>query len=101
LPLYEYRCRKCGAIIEQIQKFTDEPLRECSKCGGELERLISAPAIQFKGSGWYITDYARKTSSAEGAPAASGATESTSKPADSPSASRDSKKSESSPAAKS
>jgi putative FmdB family regulatory protein len=62
VPLYEYRCRKCGALNEKIQKFSDAPLTKCDKCGGRLVRLISAPAIQFKGSGWYVTDYARKGS---------------------------------------
>ncbi len=61
MPLYEYECQKCGRQLEVIQKFSDDPLDECSECGGRLERLLSAPAIQFKGSGWYITDYARKT----------------------------------------
>jgi putative FmdB family regulatory protein len=65
LPLYEYRCEKCGAHIEKIQKFSDPPLATCEKCGGELTRLLSAPAIQFKGSGWYVTDYARKSKSGE------------------------------------
>ncbi len=65
LPLYEYRCEKCGVRIEKIQKFSDPPLTTCEKCGGELTRLLSAPAIQFKGSGWYVTDYARKSSSGE------------------------------------
>ncbi len=60
MPLYEYECEKCGRLLEVIQKFSDEPLSECTECGGKLERLLSAPAIQFKGSGWYITDYARK-----------------------------------------
>ncbi len=64
MPLYEYRCRKCGATIEKIQKFSDPPLAKCQKCGGRLERLLSPPAIQFKGSGWYVTDYARKSSAA-------------------------------------
>ncbi|MFB3923845.1 MAG: FmdB family zinc ribbon protein [Terriglobia bacterium] len=68
MPLYEYRCRKCGARIERIQKFTDPPLETCESCGGELERLISSPAIQFKGSGWYVTDYARKSSTPAAAP---------------------------------
>lgn len=63
LPLYEYRCVKCGALIEKIQKFSDPPLTTCEKCGGRLERLVSPPAIQFKGTGWYVTDYARKSSS--------------------------------------
>jgi putative FmdB family regulatory protein len=59
MPLYEYRCHKCGARFEAIQKFSDAPLAEHANCGGEVERLISAPALQFKGSGWYITDYAK------------------------------------------
>jgi putative FmdB family regulatory protein len=62
LPLYEYQCEKCGATIEKIQKFSDAPLKKCEKCGGRLERLISSSAIQFKGSGWYVTDYAHKSS---------------------------------------
>ena len=57
MPLYEYRCQKCGATIEKIQKFSDAPLVKCKKCGGRLERVLSAPAIQFKGSGWYATDF--------------------------------------------
>jgi putative FmdB family regulatory protein len=65
LPLYEYRCLKCGTHIERIQKFSDSPLVKCGQCGGKLERLISASAIQFKGSGWYVTDYARKSAPAE------------------------------------
>jgi putative FmdB family regulatory protein len=63
LPLYEYRCVKCGALTEKIQKFSDPPLMTCEKCGGRVERLVSSPAIQFKGTGWYVTDYARKSSS--------------------------------------
>lgn len=59
MPLYEYRCSGCGKEVEVIQKFSDAPPNECPNCGGTLERLLSAPAIQFKGSGWYITDYAR------------------------------------------
>jgi putative FmdB family regulatory protein len=62
LPLYEYCCRKCGTRVEKIQKFSDPPLEICAACGGQLERLLSSPAIQFKGSGWYVTDYARKSS---------------------------------------
>lgn len=60
MPLYEYRCLKCGVHFEKIQKFSDSPLKTCEECGGKLERLLSSPAIQFKGSGWYVTDYARK-----------------------------------------
>jgi putative FmdB family regulatory protein len=59
LPLYEYECPKDGTF-EQIQKFADPPLTACPTCGGPVEKLLSAPAIQFKGTGWYITDYARK-----------------------------------------
>ena len=60
MPIYEYRCTKCGHRFEAIQKVSDAPLTKCEKCKGKAERLISSPAIQFKGSGWYITDYARK-----------------------------------------
>ncbi len=60
MPMYEYRCLDCGETTEAIQKLSDDPLSECKACGGTLERLLSAPAIQFKGTGWYITDYARK-----------------------------------------
>jgi putative FmdB family regulatory protein len=63
MPLYEYRCHKCGQRFEIIQKFSDEPVKVHPECGGEVERLISAPALQFKGSGWYITDYAKSGSS--------------------------------------
>jgi putative FmdB family regulatory protein len=63
VPIYEYRCTKCGHRFEAIQKVSDSPLSRCEKCKGKVERLISSPAIQFKGSGWYITDYARKGSS--------------------------------------
>ena len=60
MPLYEYKCTQCGATVESIQRVSDAPLTVCSQCGGPLHKLISSPAIQFKGSGWYITDYARK-----------------------------------------
>ena len=57
MPLYEYRCEDCGETIEIIQRFSDPPVDLCKACGGPLERLLSAPTIQFKGSGWYVTDY--------------------------------------------
>jgi putative FmdB family regulatory protein len=60
MPLYEYECESCGARFELIQRFADAPADKCRACGGPVHRLLSAPAIQFKGSGWYITDYARK-----------------------------------------
>jgi len=61
LPLYEYKCEGCGDVFEVIQKFADEPLTVHEKCGGPVHRLLSAPAFQFKGSGWYVTDYARNS----------------------------------------
>ena len=65
MPIYEYECRKCGSHIEAFQKITDKPLVKCRKCGGRLEKLLSAPAIQFKGSGWYVTDYSSKGKASE------------------------------------
>ncbi len=70
MPIYEYRCRKCGVQIERRRRFSDPPLETCESCGGKLERLVSSSSIQFKGSGWYVTDYARK-SSAPAAPTSS------------------------------
>ena len=70
MPLYEYRCEACGRRFEKIQKFSDQPLETCELCGkGPVHKLLSSPAIQFKGSGWYITDYAKKgqSPSTEGA----------------------------------
>lgn len=58
MPIYEFECRKCKARLEVFQKMSDKPPVKCRKCGGRLERMHSAPAIQFKGSGWYVTDYA-------------------------------------------
>ncbi len=60
MPLYEYACEACGHTFELLQKFSDPSPVECANCGGNVERLISAPAIQFKGTGWYVTDYAKK-----------------------------------------
>jgi len=64
MPLYEYQCDNCGHRFEVIQKFSDAPVAVCPKCGGPVTKLFSSPAIQFKGSGFYITDYARKSDSA-------------------------------------
>jgi|SRR5216684_19453 putative FmdB family regulatory protein len=61
MPLYEYECEKCGHRFEKIQKFSDKMLKKCPECGGRIEQMISAPAVQFKGSGWYVTDYANKS----------------------------------------
>ena len=78
MPLYEYRCKQCGHQFEKIQSFSAPDEKECPVCHGEVERLISAPAIQFKGSGWYVNDYAAKKSgsmkaSADGAAKTDGA----------------------------
>ena len=65
MPLYEYKCASCGKVFEVLQKFSDKPLAKHPGCGGAVERLISPPALQFKGSGWYVTDYGRNGSGAE------------------------------------
>ena len=67
MPLYEYQCEACGNRFEKIVKFSDPPTETCPQCGGTVQKLLSSPAIQFKGSGWYITDYAKKKSSSDGA----------------------------------
>lgn len=60
MPLYEYKCLKCGAVFEILQKVNDASLEKCLKCGSPVKKLISPPALQFKGKGWYVTDYAQK-----------------------------------------
>jgi len=65
MPLYEYKCQSCGFTFEVLQKATDGPLKACESCGGKLTKLLTAPAIQFKGNGWYVTDYAGKKQPAE------------------------------------
>jgi putative FmdB family regulatory protein len=75
MPLYEYQCDACGHRFELIQKFSDPPVEVCPVCGRPVRKLLSSPAIQFKGSGWYITDYARKgggEAASDGKPAAAG-----------------------------
>ena len=62
MPLYEYLCNKCGHRFERIQRFSDPMVKKCPECGEKVEQVISAPAVQFKGSGWYVTDYAKKPS---------------------------------------
>ena len=86
MPIYEYECRKCKAHVEAFQKVSDKPLTKCRKCGGKLEKKISAPAIQFKGSGWYVTDYGGKKGGGEA--------EKKEKPADSAPAAKESKPAE-------
>ena len=68
MPLYEYECQKCHHRFEKIQKFSARHMKKCPDCGSPVELVVSAPAVQFKGSGWYVTDYAKKSS----APATSG-----------------------------
>ncbi len=63
MPIYEYKCSKCGEIFEAFQKITDQPLTTCKFCGARVEQLISHSNFQLKGSGWYLTDYAKKSSS--------------------------------------
>jgi putative FmdB family regulatory protein len=96
MPLYEYECETCGARFEVIQRFSDPAVDACRTCGGPVHKLISAPAIQFKGTGWYITDYAKKNGSgppaepsSSSAPAGDGKSDSSSssKPASSTSSS--------------
>jgi putative FmdB family regulatory protein len=63
MPLYEYLCKKCGHRFEKIVQFSDKPTKKCPECGGAVEQLISASTVQFKGAGWYVTDYAKKGAS--------------------------------------
>jgi putative FmdB family regulatory protein len=72
MPLYEYQCESCAHRFERIQKFSDPPIETCPSCGGPVKKLPSSPAIQFKGSGFYITDYAKKSASGDGKPSSEG-----------------------------
>ncbi len=80
VPLHEFQCSKCGHRFERIQKFSDPDPKKCPQCSGKLKRLLHAPAVQFKGSGWYVTDYARK-GAAEPPKKEGGAAESSAAPA--------------------
>ncbi len=62
MPIYEYECKQCGYRFERMKRFSDPPEKVCPECGAEVMQLLSAPAVQFKGSGWYVTDYAKKSS---------------------------------------
>ncbi len=66
MPIYEYQCTKCREVCEVLQKAKDKPLDKCPHCGGAMVKRISSPAIQFKGSGWYVNDYAKKSSTSSG-----------------------------------
>ena len=86
MPLYEYKCGKCAHTFEKIESYSAPETRKCPKCGAKAERVLAPPAIQFKGTGWYVTDYAgkspAKSSDGESKPSAKEET-STSKPAES------------------
>lgn len=89
MPLYEYVCTNCGERTEVLQRLGAAPLTQCLHCGGILEKLISAPALQFKGKGWYVTDYAKRSASADIRDSATAGTvktepKSENKPADKP-----------------
>ena len=71
MPNYEYLCTKCGHRFEQIRKFSDKQLRKCPECGGVIEQVISAPAMRFKGSGWYVNDYPKKGAGSAGSSSSS------------------------------
>lgn len=80
MPIYEYECRSCGKRTELLQRMADPPLATCPECGGEVRKLVSAPAVQFKGSGWYVTDYAGKGKSADKPAESKGEAKSEAKP---------------------
>jgi len=84
MPLYEYKCAKCGDVFELLQKFSDEPLHEHPGCGGAVEKLLSPAALQFKGSGWYVNDYGRNGSGGKEKPKAESANGKKSEKAESP-----------------
>ena len=106
MPLYEYQCEKCAHRFEVIQKFSDAPIDVCPKCSGPVMKLLSSPAIQFKGSGWYITDYAKQGSrdskdSKDHAPATASSSSSSESKAESKSESKTETKTESKPTSES
>jgi len=96
MPLYEYECKKCHHRFERIQKFSDPHPKKCPECGGPVEQVISAPAVQFKGSGWYVTDYAKKSSVSSDSPKSSDSAKADSSKKDTKAKQESSAKSESS-----
>lgn len=74
MPLYEYKCKSCNKTFEVLQRINEEPLESCKYCRGEVEKLISVSSFQFKGSGWYITDYKNKSSKTSSSKASTGTT---------------------------
>jgi len=101
VPLYEYECKKCHHRFEKIQSFSDPEEKVCPKCGGEVERLISPPAVQFKGTGWYVTDYARKSGGSSSKSESSGSDSKSSESKSETRSSSDSSSSSSSPSSSS
>jgi putative FmdB family regulatory protein len=99
LPLYEYKCAKCGNRYEKIESFSAPEKQKCPKCGGRAERQIAAPAIQFKGSGWYVTDYSAKGAAPKSDGSGDGAPKTAEKTSESKTDSKSESKSESKPAA--
>ena len=95
MPIYEYQCQSCGKRTELLQRMDDPPLATCPECGGEVKKLVSAPAVQFKGSGWYVTDYAGKGKSSDKGSESKGESKTESKPE-----AKSESKSESKPASK-
>ena len=89
MPLYEYQCASCGHRFELIQKFSDPPADTCPRCGGPVQKLIASPAFQFKGTGWYITDYAKKDPAGTGKPGESTSGEASSEKSDKPTSTPD------------
>lgn len=93
MPLYEYQCEACSTRFEKIQKFSDPPIDVCPNCGkGPVVKLLSSPAIQFKGSGWYVTDYAKKSSASASTSKTGGDAADSGKKSDTPAASASDKK---------
>ena len=101
MPLYEYRCLKCKRHTEKIEKLDGPYLKKCPHCGGKMESVITAPSIQFKGTGWYVTDYGRKTSGGDAAKSDNSEKSEKSEKSDKPEKSEKSDKSESKPPASS
>jgi putative FmdB family regulatory protein len=99
MPLYEYKCSKCGEIFEVLQKFSDAPLRRHKGCRGALHRLVSAAGLHFKGSGWYVNDYASKPAGGSDAKTESKGESKSSESGSPESKTSDSKSSESKPGA--
>ncbi|MEZ5288605.1 MAG: FmdB family zinc ribbon protein [Vicinamibacterales bacterium] len=101
MPLYEYQCDACGHRFERIQKFSDPPVETCPTCGGQVQKLLSSPAIQFKGTGWYITDYARSGRTDSSAPHSSSSAGESGTAAESKSETKSDSKTDAAPATKS